>query len=247
MNPQELNNSPGYPVHENGDVRQQNEPMPAEPHIPEPPPANAPIIDVVLFAKQIPTPSSKMFELNRRLQENQGRNGSWWDTFVNDFFDDSATLTLCLYNRKKYNLGRGSIPGFFQSFFDGQAVALSFNPRHPQLCDQEYSIMYRSEYCVMETDFIVPVHTKAIAVGCLLLEFIPDVNMRIRSWHYTVCEFGEFIPRAALYQNPCLAERWSWNVTPLGVPVSTLNYLNYVRQQSARRRLRIPGGSHNCD
>ncbi|EAT43833.1 AAEL004737-PA [Aedes aegypti] len=180
------------------------------------------------------SPSYKIFELNRRLQERHPQNeGTWWDYFVCEFFDDSATLSLTLRQEdgtKHFNIKRVLIPKFFKSFFDGGVVELYFNLRHSREWLQNTSLFVDSEQCAMETIYINPIYTKVISEGKMVLEFVPDEMMRIKTWHYTAYRWQEQIPRTVLsiqaqQPSPGLIQQWSMNITRQGFPATTLNFL----------------------
>lgn len=63
--------------------------------------------------------------------------------------------------------------------------------------------------------------------GRLYLEFTFDDLMRIKSWHFTVRNHKELIPRSVILsqQDPSMLEQLSKNVTRQGITNSTLNYL----------------------
>lgn len=62
--------------------------------------------------------------------------------------------------------------------------------------------------------------------GRLIVEFTFDDLMRIRSWHLSVRNHRELIPRSVLaMQEPGMMESLSKNVTRQGMTSTTLNYL----------------------
>lgn len=63
--------------------------------------------------------------------------------------------------------------------------------------------------------------------GRLILEFIYDDYMRIKSWHMAVRAHKELIPRnvIGMQQEPGFFEQLSKNITRQGITNSTLNYL----------------------
>ncbi|KAG7257984.1 hypothetical protein CRUP_014477 [Coryphaenoides rupestris] len=64
--------------------------------------------------------------------------------------------------------------------------------------------------------------------GRLILEFAFDDLMRIRSWHFTVRQYRELVPRSVLAmhaQEPQVLEQLSKNTTRMGLTSFTLNYL----------------------
>lgn len=67
--------------------------------------------------------------------------------------------------------------------------------------------------------------------GRLILEFIYDDYMRIKSWHMAVRQHKELIPRTVILHqhspqnDPNIMEQLSKNITRQGITNSTLNYL----------------------
>lgn len=61
----------------------------------------------------------------------------------------------------------------------------------------------------------------------MILEFIYDDYMRIKSWHMAVRGHKELIPRnvIGMQQEPGFFEQLSKNITRQGITNSTLNYL----------------------
>uniref|UniRef100_A0A8C7WVE3 LIM domain binding 2a n=1 Tax=Oryzias sinensis TaxID=183150 RepID=A0A8C7WVE3_9TELE len=64
--------------------------------------------------------------------------------------------------------------------------------------------------------------------GRLILEFAFDDLMRIKTWHFTIRQYRELIPRSILAmhaQDPQVLEQLSKNITRMGLTNFTLNYL----------------------
>ncbi|CAL8267122.1 unnamed protein product [Boreogadus saida] len=64
--------------------------------------------------------------------------------------------------------------------------------------------------------------------GRLILEFSFDDLMRIRTWHFTIRQYRELVPRSVLAmhaQEPQVLEQLSKNITRMGLTSFTLNYL----------------------
>ncbi|KAI5624864.1 LIM domain-binding protein 2 [Silurus asotus] len=64
--------------------------------------------------------------------------------------------------------------------------------------------------------------------GRLILEFAFDDLMRIKTWHFTIRQYRELIPRSVLAmhaQDPQVLEQLSKNITRMGLTNFTLNYL----------------------
>lgn len=90
--------------------------------------------------------------------------------------------------------------------------------------------------------------------GRLILEFIYDDYMRIKSWHMAVRAHKELIPRnvIGMQQEPGFFEQLSKNITRQGITNSTLNYLrvsgDILRwRREIERRLFIVQPSTNYD
>lgn len=71
---------------------------------------------------------------------------------------------------------------------------------------------------------------KVCTEGRLILEFIYDDYMRIKSWHMTVRAHRELIPRTVVgmhqpHPDPVMLEQLTKNITRNGITNSTLNYL----------------------
>lgn len=81
--------------------------------------------------------------------------------------------------------------------------------------------------------------------GRLLLEFIYDDYMRIKSWHMNVRGHKEMLPRNVITNlhhgpqtDPQMVEQLAKNITRMGITNSTLNYLRV----SAKRYICIGNG-----
>lgn len=72
---------------------------------------------------------------------------------------------------------------------------------------------------------------KVCTEGRLLLEFVYDDYMRIKSWHMAVRNHRELIPKSVIgihshpQPDPNLLDQMSKNITRQGITSSTLNYL----------------------
>ncbi|EMP39954.1 LIM domain-binding protein 2 [Chelonia mydas] len=81
--------------------------------------------------------------------------------------------------------------------------------------------------------------------GRLILEFTFDDLMRIKTWHFTIRQYRELVPRSILAmhaQDPQVLEQLSKNITRMGLTNFTLNYLR-VRATSTPLKYRIMVGS----
>uniref|UniRef100_A0A8C1ENH8 LIM domain binding 2a n=1 Tax=Cyprinus carpio carpio TaxID=630221 RepID=A0A8C1ENH8_CYPCA len=80
----------------------------------------------------------------------------------------------------------------------------------------------------MVTQHGKPMFTKVCTEGRLILEFAFDDLMRIKTWHFTIRQYRELIPRSILAmhaQDPQVLEQLSKNITRMGLTNFTLNYL----------------------
>ncbi|XP_011298882.1 LIM domain-binding protein 2 isoform X4 [Fopius arisanus] len=179
-------------------------------------------------------PDIRLYELNKRLQQRTEESDNlWWDSFATEFFEDDATLTLafCLEDGpKRYTIGRTLIPRYFRSIFEGGVTELYYHIKHPKESFHNTSITLDCENCVMVTHHGKPPFMKVCTEGRLILEFTFDDLMRIKSWHMTVRQHRELVPRSVVsmhtaQQDPSMLEQLSKNITRQGITNSTLNYL----------------------
>ncbi|EDO27910.1 predicted protein [Nematostella vectensis] len=175
-------------------------------------------------------PDVRIYELNRRLQQRTEESDNlWWDSFVTEFFEEDATLTLnfCLEDGpKRYTIGRTLIPRYFRSIFEGGVTELYYHLLQPKESYHNTTITLDCENTTMITSHIKPVYTKVCTEGRLILEFTFDDMMRIRNWHFTIMQHREMIPRNVVaMQDPGMLEQVSKNVTRQGMTNFTLNYL----------------------
>uniref|UniRef100_A0A8C6UW60 LIM domain binding 2a n=1 Tax=Neogobius melanostomus TaxID=47308 RepID=A0A8C6UW60_9GOBI len=80
----------------------------------------------------------------------------------------------------------------------------------------------------MVTQHGKPMFTKVCTEGRLIVEFAFDDLMRIKTWHFTIRQYRELIPRSILAmhaQDPQVLEQLSKNITRMGLTNFTLNYL----------------------
>ncbi|CAD7088290.1 unnamed protein product [Hermetia illucens] len=176
----------------------------------------------------------RVFELNKRLQQRtEESDNCWWDSFATEFFEDDATLTLsfCLEDGpKRYTIGRTLIPRYFRSIYEGGVIELYFHLKHTKESFHNTSITLDCEQCTMVTHHGKPMFTKVCTEGRLILEFMYDDYMRIKSWHMSVRTHRELIPRNVVgmhssQPDPTILEQISKNITRQGITNSTLNYL----------------------
>uniref|UniRef100_A0ABI7XR97 LIM domain binding 2 n=1 Tax=Felis catus TaxID=9685 RepID=A0ABI7XR97_FELCA len=80
----------------------------------------------------------------------------------------------------------------------------------------------------MVTQHGKPMFTKVCTEGRLILEFTFDDLMRIKTWHFTIRQYRELVPRSILAmhaQDPQVLDQLSKNITRMGLTNFTLNYL----------------------
>ncbi|XP_021566368.1 LIM domain-binding protein 1 isoform X3 [Carlito syrichta] len=174
----------------------------------------------------------RIFELNKRLQNwTEECDNLWWDAFTTEFFEDDAmlTITFCLEDGpKRYTIGRTLIPRYFRSIFEGGATELYYVLKHPKEAFHSNFVSLDCDQGSMVTQHGKPMFTQVCVEGRLYLEFMFDDMMRIKTWHFSIRQHRELIPRSILAmhaQDPQMLDQLSKNVTRCGLSNSTLNYL----------------------
>uniref|UniRef100_A0A8C2JY59 LIM-domain binding 1b n=1 Tax=Cyprinus carpio TaxID=7962 RepID=A0A8C2JY59_CYPCA len=174
----------------------------------------------------------RIFELNKRLQNwTEDCDNLWWDAFTTEFFEDDAmlTITFCLEDGpKRYTIGRTLIPRYFRSVFEGGATELYYILKHPKESFHNNFVSLDCDQCTMVTQNGKPMFTQVCVEGRLYLEFMFDDMMRIKTWHFSIRQHRELIPRSILAmhaQDPQMLDQLSKNITRCGLSNSTLNYL----------------------
>nr|XP_056711320.1 LIM domain-binding protein 2 isoform X5 [Euleptes europaea] len=177
-------------------------------------------------------PEYRVYEMNKRLQaRTEDSDSLWWDAFATEFFEDDATLTLsfCLEDGpKRYTIGRTLIPRYFSTVFEGGVTDLYYILKHSKESYHNSSITVDCDQCTMVTQHGKPMFTKVCTEGRLILEFTFDDLMRIKTWHFTIRQYRELVPRSILAmhaQDPQVLEQLSKNITRMGLTNFTLNYL----------------------
>ncbi|MGH0136627.1 UNVERIFIED_CONTAM: hypothetical protein FKN15_070034 [Acipenser sinensis] len=177
----------------------------------------------------------RIFELNKRLQNwTEDCDNLWWDAFTTEFFEDDAmlTITFCLEDGpKRYTIGRTLIPRYFRSIFEGGATELYYVLKHPKESFHNNFVSLDCDQCTMVTQNGKPMFTQVCVEGRLYLEFMFDDMMRIKTWHFSIRQHRELIPRSILAmhaQDPQMLDQLSKNITRCGLSNSTLNYLRDV-------------------
>ncbi|XP_021115905.1 LIM domain-binding protein 2 isoform X4 [Heterocephalus glaber] len=177
-------------------------------------------------------PEYRIYEMNKRLQSRtEDSDNLWWDAFATEFFEDDATLTLsfCLEDGpKRYTIGRTLIPRYFSTVFEGGVTDLYYILKHSKESYHNSSITVDCDQCAMVTQHGKPMFTKVCTEGRLILEFTFDDLMRIKTWHFTIRQYRELVPRSILAmhaQDPQVLDQLSKNITRMGLTNFTLNYL----------------------
>ncbi|XP_068449275.1 LIM domain-binding protein 2a isoform X3 [Clinocottus analis] len=180
-------------------------------------------------------PEYRIYEMNKRLQTRTEESDSlWWDAFATEFFEEDATLTLsfCLEDGpKRYTIGRTLIPRYFSTVFEGGVTELHYILKHSKESFHNSCITLDCDQCTMVTQHGKPMFTKVCTEGRLILEFAFDDLMRIKTWHFTIRQYRELIPRSILAmhaQDPQVLEQLSKNITRMGLTNFTLNYLRQL-------------------
>ncbi|UJR24952.1 hypothetical protein I4U23_006316 [Adineta vaga] len=179
-----------------------------------------------------PSPEYRMHDLNKRLSMRPEESDSqWWDGFVNEFFEEDATLTIsiCLEDGpKRFSIGRVLIPRFFRTLFDGGVNEVYFQLKQTKEIFHSPILSLDCEQASMITCFGKPPHIKVCTDGHLILEYIFDDLMRIKSWHFAIKQFRELIPRSIVAiptDNPTYLDQLSKNLTRSGLTSVMLNFL----------------------
>ncbi|KAJ3610958.1 hypothetical protein NHX12_023048 [Muraenolepis orangiensis] len=172
----------------------------------------------------------RIFELNKRLQNwTEDCDNLWWDAFTTEFFEDDAmlTITFCLEDGpKRYTIGRTLIPRYFRSIFEGGATELFYVLKHPKETFHSNFVSLDCDQCTMVTQNGKPMFTQVCVEGRLYLEFMFDDMMRIKTWHFSIRQHREVLPRSILaMHDPQMLDQLAKNITRCGLSNSTLNYL----------------------
>jgi hypothetical protein len=179
-----------------------------------------------------PSPEYRMHDLNKRLSmRTEECDSQWWDAFVNEFFEDDATLTIsiCLEDGpKRFSIGRVLIPRFFRTLFDGGVNEVYFQLKQTKESFHSPILSLDCEQASMITCFGKPPYIKVCTEGHLILEYTFDDLMRIKSWHFIIKQFRELIPRSVVAipaDNPGYLDQLSKNLTRSGLTSVMLNFL----------------------
>ncbi|MBZ3887525.1 LIM domain-binding protein 2 [Sciurus carolinensis] len=124
-------------------------------------------------------------------------------------------------------IGRTLIPRYFSTVFEGGVTDLYYILKHSKESYHNSSITVDCDQCAMVTQHGKPMFTKVCTEGRLILEFTFDDLMRIKTWHFTIRQYRELVPRSilAMHVNPQVLDQLSKNITRMGLTNFTLNYL----------------------
>ncbi|CAF3513501.1 unnamed protein product [Rotaria socialis] len=179
-----------------------------------------------------PSPEYRLHDLNKRLSmRTEECDSLWWDAFVNEFFEEDATLTIsiCLEDGpKRFSISRILIPRFFRTLFDGGVNEVYFQLKQTKEIFHNPTLSLDCEQASMVTCFGKPPHIKVCTEGHLILEYTFDDLMRIKSWHFAIKQFRELIPRSIVAiptDNPSYLDQLSKNLTRSGLTSVMLNFL----------------------
>ena len=196
--------------------------------------------------------------MNKRLAsrpEQDVNEGLWWDSFVNEFFDDEAKLSIRNVIdenvAKNFTISRTLIPRFFRSIYEGGVTDLNFNLSRggttnilgPPKVDSNNPalsstlLVFESDICTMTTKYGKPMYAIIFTEGHLLVEFsqqneqpqfqVNEPSVKMRNWIFTIRRHQELVPRStiAIQQDQAGIEQLSKNLTKAGLANHTLNYL----------------------
>lgn len=137
------------------------------------------------------------------------------------------TITFCLEDGpKRYTIGRTLIPRYFRSIFEGGATELFYVLKHAKESFHSNFVSLDCDQCTMVTQNGKPMFTQVCVEGRLYLEFMFDDMMRIKTWHFSIRQHREVLPRSILaMHDPQMLDQLAKNITRCGLSNSTLNYL----------------------
>jgi hypothetical protein len=167
-------------------------------------------------------PEFRIYEMNKRLAsrpEQDINEGMCWDSFVNEFFDEEAKLSIRNVVDenlpKNFTISRTLIPRFFRSIYEGGVTDLQFNltrggstnlispPKpDPNLPPTPNFVVFESDLCTMTTKYGKPMYAIIFTEGHLVVEFSHDSpneinhnsNIRIRNWIFSIRRHQELVP-----------------------------------------------------
>ncbi|KAG2462788.1 LDB1 protein, partial [Polypterus senegalus] len=101
-------------------------------------------------------------------------------------------------------IGRTLIPRYFRSIFEGGATELYYVLKHPKESFHNNFVSLDCDQCTMVTQNGKPMFTQVCVEGRLYLEFMFDDMMRIKTWHFSIRQHRELIPRSILAMHLCV-------------------------------------------
>ena len=198
-------------------------------------------------------PDIKILQMNKRMQE-RPENGDiqWWDMFVTEFFEDKCILTLSFFledGPKSYSIGRALVPRFFKTMFENDVIDVNLQLIHPKdfhnSATNSFTLECSIANMIMHHAKLVP--TKVFVEGHFAAEFSADELMRMRSFHFTIRNHVEFIPKQAPMQNPAMLDDLCKNVTRVGLTSSLLNFLKMCVILEPMKELMSRQKTYNMD
>ncbi|UJR23864.1 hypothetical protein I4U23_026836 [Adineta vaga] len=184
------------------------------------------------FRPSLPSPEYRLYDLNKRLSmKPEECDNLWWDSFVNEFFEEDASMTIsiCLDDGpKRFHIGRILIPRFFRVLCDGDVSEVYFVLKHSKEMFHNTALSIDCEQGSLITCFGKPSFIKVCTEGHFNIEFTYDDLMRIKSWHFSIKQHRELIPRSVVAiptDNPTYLDQLSKNYTRNGLTISMLNFL----------------------
>jgi hypothetical protein len=194
-------------------------------------------------------PEFRIYELNKRLASRPDQDfneGLWWDSFVHEFFEDDAKLSIRNVIddnvAKNFTISRTLIPRFFRSIYEGGVTELHFNLSRggttqvltPSVKTESQGslVVFESDLCTMTTKYGRPMYAIIFTEGHFSIEFGSEEgqalpSIRIRNWVFSIRRHQELVPRStiAIQQDQAGIEQLSKNITKAGLANHTLNYL----------------------
>ncbi|CAF1505996.1 unnamed protein product [Adineta ricciae] len=184
------------------------------------------------YRPSLPSPEYRIYDLNKRLSmRSEECDSLWWDSFANEFFEEDSAiiLSICLDDGpKRFHIGRVLIPRFFRVLFDGGVNEVYFLLKHSKEMFHNTTLTIDCEQGSLITCFGKPSHIKVCIEGHFNIEFTYDDLMRIKSWHFSIKQHRELIPRSVVAiptDNPTYLDQLSKNYTRHGLTTSMLNFL----------------------
>jgi len=198
----------------------------------------------------------KVYELTKRLTERPENTDSiWWDQFVTEFFDDHSTFTIHIASEegpKQYTIGRTLIPRYFRTMYDDGVIDFSIRLKRPFIKEHpNRTAILECDQCTLITQHVKPGFNKQLVHytgmdptimkenkeigfivttdGRLVLEFVQDDSLRIKTWTFVTTHFQELIPKnfvaVHINQDANILDQLTKNVTRQGLTNNVIQYL----------------------